>query len=173
MADRSLNKTVYRMASAHFVADAYSNLYVPLLPALISRLGLSLTAAGTMVMLYQIATSVTQLGFGRLADRWNPRVLLVAGPLLSVAVLSLIGLSWSPLSLAACLVVGGLGGAAFHPTAAAVVNRLGGSRRGLASISPADRLATRSARWCSRRMSIGLASRRRPGWRFPDSCCWA
>jgi FSR family fosmidomycin resistance protein-like MFS transporter len=120
------------MAGAHFVADAYSNLYVPLLPALITRLGLSLTAAGTMVMLYQVATSVSQLGFGRLADRWHPRVLLVAGPLLSVAVLSLVGLAWSPVSLAVCLVVGGLGGAAFHPTAAAVVNRLGGSRRGLA-----------------------------------------
>ncbi|MCX6537574.1 MAG: MFS transporter [Acidobacteria bacterium] len=129
---RSLNPTVYRMASAHFVADAYSNLYVPLLPALISRLGLSLAAAGMMVMVYQLATSVSQLGFGRLADRWNPRVLLVAGPLLSVAVLSLIGLVWSPGTLAACLIIGGLGGAAFHPTAAAVVNRLGGSRRGLA-----------------------------------------
>jgi FSR family fosmidomycin resistance protein-like MFS transporter len=105
---------------------------VPLLPALISRLSLSLAAAGTMVMLFQIATSVSQLGFGRLADRWHPRVLLIAGPLLSVAVLSLIGLAWSPASLAACLVIGGLGGAAFHPTAAAVVNRLGGSRRGLA-----------------------------------------
>jgi len=129
---RSLTPTVYRMAGAHFVADAYSNLYVPLLPALISRLGLSLAGAGTMVMLYQIATSVSQLGFGRLADRWHPRVLLVAGPLLSVSVLSLIGLAWSPASLAACLIIGGLGGAAFHPTAAAVVNRLGGSRRGLA-----------------------------------------
>lgn len=129
---RSLNPTVYRMASAHFVADAYSNLYVPLLPALISRLGLSLAAAGAMVMLYQIATSVSQLGFGWLADRWHPRVLLVAGPLLSVSVLSLIGLAWSPASLGACLVIGGLGGAAFHPTAAAVVNRLGGGRRGLA-----------------------------------------
>jgi FSR family fosmidomycin resistance protein-like MFS transporter len=129
---RSLNPTVYRLASAHFVSDAYSNLYVPLLPALISRLGLSLAAAGTMVMLFQIATSVSQLGFGWLADRWRPRVLLVAGPLLSVSVLSLIGLAWSPESLAACLVIGGLGGAAFHPTAAAVVHRLGGSRRGLA-----------------------------------------
>ena len=129
---RPLNPTVFRMASTHFVADAYSNLYVPLLPALISRLGFSLAAAGTMVMLYQIATSVSQLGFGPLADRWRPRVLLVAGPLLSVSVLSLIGLAWSPGSLAACLVIGGLGGAAFHPTAAAVVNRLGGKRRGLA-----------------------------------------
>jgi FSR family fosmidomycin resistance protein-like MFS transporter len=120
------------MAGAHFVADAYSNLYVPLLPALISRLGLSLAAAGTMVMFYQIATSVSQIGFGPLADRWRPRILLIAGPILSVSVLCLVGLAHSPLALAACLVVGGLGGAAFHPTAAAFVNRVGGIRRGMA-----------------------------------------
>ncbi|MEI6667382.1 MAG: MFS transporter [Acidobacteriota bacterium] len=128
----SLDPTVYRMASAHFVADAYSNLYVPLVPTLIARLGLSLAGAGTMVMIYQIATSVAQMAFGPIADRWHPRVLLVVGPLLSVAVLSLIGLAWTPTSLAACLVIGGLGSAAFHPAAAAVVNRLGGLRGGLA-----------------------------------------
>jgi len=120
------------MASVHFVGDAYSNLYAPLLPALIPKLGLTLTAAGTLAMLYQMATSVSQLGFGSLADRWHPRALLIAGPLLSVSVLSLIGLSWSPMALAAFLVVGGLGGAAFHPAAATLVYRHGGARRGLA-----------------------------------------
>ena len=129
---RDVNPTVYRLASAHFVSDAYSNLYAPLLPALIPRLGLSLTAAGTMAMLFQLAASVSQLGFGHLADRWRPRVLLVVGPLVSVTVLSLVGTAWTPAILAAILVVGGLGGAAFHPTAAAVVHRLGGRSRGLA-----------------------------------------
>jgi FSR family fosmidomycin resistance protein-like MFS transporter len=127
-----VNPAVYRLASAHCVSDAYSNLYAPLLPALIPRLGLSLTAAGTIAMLFQLAASFSQLGFGHLADRWRPRVLLVAGPLVSVTVLSLIGTAGTPSMLAAILVVGGLGGAAFHPTAAAVVHRLGGSRRGLA-----------------------------------------
>jgi FSR family fosmidomycin resistance protein-like MFS transporter len=127
-----VSPTVFRLASAHCVSDAYSNLYAPLLPALIPRLGLSLTAAGTMAMLFQLAASVSQLGFGHLADRWRPRVLIVAGPLVSVAVLSLIGTAGTPAALAAILVVGGLGGAAFHPSAAAVVHRLGGKRRGLA-----------------------------------------
>lgn len=133
MRDRpDISPTVFRLASAHFVSDAYSNLYAPLLPALIPRLGLSLSGAGAMAMLFQLAGSVSQLGFGYLADRWRPRVLVVLGPLLSVAVLSLIGTAWSPGSLAAILVIGGLGGAAFHPSAATVVHRLGGSRRGLA-----------------------------------------
>jgi FSR family fosmidomycin resistance protein-like MFS transporter len=120
------------MAGTHFVSDAYSNIYAPLLPALIPRLGLSLTAAGTLAMLFQIAASVSQLGFGHVADRWRPRPLLVIGPLVSVVVLSFVGTAWSAPTLALVLMVGGLGGAAFHPSAAAVVHRLGGTRRGLA-----------------------------------------
>ena len=131
-ARQGLDPTVYRLAGAHFVSDAYSNIYAPLLPALIPRLGLSLAAAGTLAMLFQLSASVSQLGFGHLADRWRPRLLLMVGPVLSVLLLSLIGAAWSPLVLGAVLVVGGLGGAAFHPTAAALVHRLGGGRRGLA-----------------------------------------
>lgn len=127
-----VSPTVFRLASAHCVSDAYSNLYAPLLPALIPRLGLSLTAAGMMAMLFHLAASLSQPGFGHLADRWRPRVLLVAGPLVSVTVLSLIGTAATPAMLAAILVVGGLGGAAFHPSAAAVVHRMGGRSRGLA-----------------------------------------
>ena len=46
---------------------------------------LSLAAAGTLQMCFQLANSVAQLGFGHIADRWRPRVLLLAGPLLCVS----------------------------------------------------------------------------------------
>ena len=74
------------MAGAHFMVDGYGNIYAPLLPLLIPRLGLSLAAAGTLTMLYQIAASVSQVGFGRLADSWRPRVLVMVGPVLAVVV---------------------------------------------------------------------------------------
>jgi FSR family fosmidomycin resistance protein-like MFS transporter len=127
-----LHPTVLLLASTHFLVDGYGNIYAPLLPLLIPNLGMSLAAAGTVQMLYQLATSVAQLGFGHIADRWRPRALLVIGPFLSVCVLSLIGLSSSVWWLAAVLVVGGLGGAAFHPPAAATVHRLSGTRQGYA-----------------------------------------
>jgi FSR family fosmidomycin resistance protein-like MFS transporter len=57
---------------------------------------------------------------------------VTAGPVVAVAVLSLVGLATSTVALAAILLVGGLGGAAFHPPAAALAYRLGGERRGLA-----------------------------------------
>src|SRR5512132_4027823 len=100
------------------IVDGYGNIYAPLLPLLIPRLDLSLAAAGTLTMVFQLAASVAQVGFGRLADRWRPRLLVMAGPVVAVAVLSLIGVSTSIPILGVILFAGGLGGAAFHPPAA-------------------------------------------------------
>ncbi len=119
------------MAAAHMMVDGYGNVLAPLLPLLIPKLKLTLASAGTLTMLFQIAASVAQVGFGHLADRWRPRLLVMAGPVVSVAVLSLIGLADSFLSCAVILVVGGLGCAAFHPPAAALAYRLGGGSPGL------------------------------------------
>jgi FSR family fosmidomycin resistance protein-like MFS transporter len=127
-----LHPTILLLASTHFLVDGFGNMYAPLLPLLIPQLNLSLTAAGTLAMLYQLANSVAQLGFGHLADKWRPRALLMTGPVVAVSVLSLVGPSPTVWVLAAVLVVGGLGGAAFHPPAAAVVHRLAGNRQGLA-----------------------------------------
>jgi FSR family fosmidomycin resistance protein-like MFS transporter len=127
-----LHRTVLLLAATHFIVDGYGNILAPLLPLLIPNLGLSLFAAGTLTMCFQLANSVSQLAFGHLADRWRPRVLLLAGPILSVTVLPLIGLAPSPYVLALVLVLGGLGGAAFHPPAAALVHQHSGAQRGLA-----------------------------------------
>ena len=126
-----LHPTVLLMACAHMMVDGYGNILAQLLPLLITRLDLSLAAAGTMTMLFQLSASVAQVGFGQLADRWNPRMLVVAGPVVSIVVLSFVGAATSPLMLALILVVGGLGGAAFHPPAATLAHKLGGSAPGL------------------------------------------
>ncbi|MGH9408076.1 MAG: MFS transporter [Vicinamibacterales bacterium] len=127
-----VHPTVLLMASAHMMVDGYGNIYAPLLPLLIPKLNLTLFMAGTLTMLFQLAASVAQLGFGHLADHWRPRTLIMLGPVVSVTVLSLIGLAPSVGVLAIVLMVGGLGGAAFHPPAAALAHRLGGDRPGRA-----------------------------------------
>jgi FSR family fosmidomycin resistance protein-like MFS transporter len=126
-----IHPTVLLMASAHFFVDGYGNIFAPLLPLLIPKLDLSLAAAGTMTMLFQMSASVAQVGFGHLADRWRPRALVMAGPLIAVSVLSFVGTATSVPMLATILILGGLGGAAFHPPAAALAHRFGGDRPGL------------------------------------------
>jgi FSR family fosmidomycin resistance protein-like MFS transporter len=127
-----LHPSIWKVASTHIVVDAYTNIYAPLLPLLMPHLGLSYAAAGTLAMCFQMANSVSQLGFGALADRWRPRLLVMAGPLLAVLVLSLVGLATSAWTLGVILVAGGLGGAAFHPPAAALVYKMADHRKGLA-----------------------------------------
>ena len=127
-----LHRTILLLAGTHFIVDAYGNILAPLLPLLITRLGLSLAAAGTLQMCFQLANSVAQLGFGHIADRWRPRLLLLTGPLICVSVLPLVGLAPGAVGLAMVLILGGLGGAAFHPPAAALVHRYSGHQRGLA-----------------------------------------
>src|SRR5262245_33331148 len=120
------------MAGTHMMVDGYGNIYAPLLPLLAPKLNLSLAMAGTLTMLYQMASSVAQVGFGHIADRWKPRLLVMTGPIVAVSVLSFVGVAPSVTTLAAILIAGGLGGAAFHPPAAALAHRLGGDRPGLA-----------------------------------------
>lgn len=127
-----LHTSIWKIASTHVVVDGYTNIYAPLLPLLIPHLNLSLATAGTLAMCFQMSNSVSQLGFGALADRWRPRLLVMAGPLAAVVILSFVGLATSPLMLGVILVAGGLGGAAFHPPAAALVYRLADHRKGLA-----------------------------------------
>lgn len=127
-----LHPAIWATASTHFVTDAYANMYAPLLPLLIPRLGLSLQTIGVLAMCYQLASSVSQLGFGTLADRWRPRVLLMAGPIVSVVTLSTVGSATDVTILAVLLFVGGLGSAAFHPPAAALVHAVSVDRKGLA-----------------------------------------
>jgi FSR family fosmidomycin resistance protein-like MFS transporter len=127
-----LHPSIWKVASTHVVVDAYTNIYAPLLPLLMPALGLSYAAAGTLAMCFQLANSVSQLGFGALADRWRPKALVMVGPLVAVIVLSLVGLATSPLMLGVILVMGGFGGAAFHPPAAALVYKMADHRKGLA-----------------------------------------
>jgi FSR family fosmidomycin resistance protein-like MFS transporter len=120
------------MAGTHFIVDGYSNIYAPLLPLLIPQLQMSLFTAGTLQMCFLMANSVAQLGFGHIADQWRPRVLVIAGPLAAVSLLALIGVASTPFMLGVVLVLGGLGAAAFHPPAAALVHRLSAARKGFA-----------------------------------------
>lgn len=126
-----LHPTVLVLAGTHFIVDGFGNILAPLLPLLIVNLNLSLAAAGTLQMCFQLSNSVAQLGFGHIADRWRPRLLLLAGPLLCVTTITLIGLAPDAVTLALVLIVGGLGGAAFHPPAAALVHRFSGQLRGM------------------------------------------
>ena len=63
----------FTLAAAHLINDSYAFVLPALLPLLIPSLGISLTAAGLAVGLYQVTSSVTQPVLGHLADRYPLR----------------------------------------------------------------------------------------------------
>ena len=114
----------------HFVHDIYTAAVAPLLPVLIEKLSLSLTAAGSLTAIMQIPAVLNPF-IGYLADRVSVRYFVIFAPAVTATLVSLIGFAPSYLSLAILLFAAGVSTAAFHAPAPAMIARISGTRIGL------------------------------------------
>ncbi len=118
---------------AHFAHHLMMALLSPLLPFIRDDFVLSYTQVGGLLFAYNISYGLSQLPAGWAADRFGPRIMLTAG----VAGVALAGLlfSLSPnyIFLLACLVILGLMGGGYHPSASPLVSAsVKPERRGIA-----------------------------------------
>lgn len=113
---------------AHGVNDAYASFLNPLLPRLMSQLGLSIALAATLTTTLSLSISLLQPLTGYAADRIGRKPFVILGPLLSGVFLSLMGSARSLSLLALLLAVGGIGSAAFHPPGASLAARINQGR---------------------------------------------
>jgi FSR family fosmidomycin resistance protein-like MFS transporter len=118
------------LSAAHLVNDAYAGFLAPLLPLLVEKFGLSLTAAGFLSSILSFSASMVQPLYGYLADRLGRRYFVVLGPLLTSIFMSSIGVPGSYTLLVLIVFVGGMGTAFFHPQGAALAGAAGGHRKG-------------------------------------------
>jgi FSR family fosmidomycin resistance protein-like MFS transporter len=116
------------LSLAHFTIDSYSSFYLPLLPLLVTRLGLNYTKVGALVAVGSMSSSFSQPVFGLLSDRLRRPWFVALGPFVAALFLSAVGAAPTYAALVALLVLGGVGVAAFHPQTAS-----------LAGMSTADR----------------------------------
>ncbi len=123
------------IALAHAVNDAYASIVPPLLPRLMDSLGISIAMAAGLGAAFSIATALPQPFFGYLGDRFGRRTLVVGGMLASAVFVSVIGFAPSYWVLLVLLVMGGLGGAAFHPPGASYAVRVTAGKGGGARYS--------------------------------------
>ncbi len=98
-------------------------------------LDLTIAAAATLGSAFAIATALPQPFFGYFADRFGRRAFAVSGVVASAVFVSLMGFAPSFWILLPMLVLGGLGGAAFHPPGASYAVRVGAGRGGGARYS--------------------------------------
>lgn len=126
------HKMVLLLAGGHFVIDSYTGYLAPLLPILMAEMKISLAAAGVLATILSASTSLPQPIYGVLNDSFGKRFFVYLGPLVTAVFMCHIGFASSFTLLVALLALCGTGSASFHPAAAAMVGRLGGSRRGLA-----------------------------------------
>ncbi|NPV89285.1 MAG: MFS transporter [Firmicutes bacterium] len=117
------------LSLAHMLNDWYMNFIQTLLPFLIAA-GMQLTKGAFLVSIFTVSSSLIQPLAGYLVDQKNQRWMVYVGTLWMSILLSLAGLIENYLVFLVVVMLAGLGTAAFHPQASAMVSSISGERKG-------------------------------------------
>jgi FSR family fosmidomycin resistance protein-like MFS transporter len=117
------------IALAHGVHDMFSGFLPPLLPILIAKFGLSNLSGGSLTLFYSLP-SLLQPVIGSLADRKNLRILVSLAPLVTGAVMTLLGIAPATWVMMLMLVLAGLSSAALHAIGPALNSKHAGVNLG-------------------------------------------
>lgn len=122
--------SVLTVVGGHFVHDTFTAFVPPLLPLVIERLSLSLTAAGALTALMQFPAILNPF-IGYLADKISLRYFVIFAPAVTATLIGMMGLAPNYLTLAVLFVLIGISVAAFHAPTPAMIARVAGKRVGL------------------------------------------
>jgi MFS transporter, FSR family, fosmidomycin resistance protein len=117
------------LSAGHLFTDLNQGAVAALLPFLVSERDLTLAAAGALILASTVSSSVVQPLFGIFSDNRPMSALMPLGVLLAGVGMSLAGIAPSYPLIFLCVVLSGIGVAAFHPEAARFANYVSGSRR--------------------------------------------
>ncbi|MEM5787848.1 MAG: MFS transporter [Syntrophobacteraceae bacterium] len=120
---------ILSLSSAHLLNDWYMNYIQTLLPFLLAA-GLPVSKGAFLVSAFTITSSLIQPVTGYLVDQRNHRWLVYAGTLWMAVLLGLLGILSSYTVMVLIVTLAGLGTAAFHPQASAMITAVSGGRKG-------------------------------------------
>ena len=122
-------RKIVLISFAHLVNDWYMNYIQTLLPFLVMA-GLGVAKGAFLISAFTITSSLLQPFFGYLVDQKNMRWLVFVGTVWMSIFLCLVGLLKNYPLLLIISALAGLGTAAFHPQASAMVTLLSGHKKG-------------------------------------------
>jgi MFS transporter, FSR family, fosmidomycin resistance protein len=117
------------LAAGHMAVDFASGALPALLPFLVVRFGLSYTLAAVLVLAWSVSSSIVQPLFGLWSDRRGAIWLLPAGIAVGGIGIALASASPTYGLVVLCVVVSGLGTAAYHPEGSKFAAYASGARR--------------------------------------------
>jgi len=120
---------ILSIVGGHFTHDTYTAFISPLLPLLMEKMSLSLTAAGSLAAFIQIPALLNPF-IGYFADRLSLRYFVIFAPAATATLISAMGFAPYYLTLAILLFITGISVAAFHAPAPAMVARISGKQVG-------------------------------------------
>lgn len=120
---------IVSLSFAHLLNDWYMNYIQALLPFLVMS-GLGVSKGAFLISAFTITSSLLQPVFGYLVDQKNQRWMVYVGTIWMAVLISLVGLIKNYSILVVIAALSGLGTAAFHPQASAMVSAISGNRKG-------------------------------------------
>ncbi len=117
------------LSAGHMFTDLNQGAVAALLPFLVAERGISLAAAGALLLAATVSSSVVQPLFGVFSDSRPLPALMPLGVLLAGIGMSLAGVAPTYPLVFLSVVLSGVGVAAFHPEAARFANYVSGSGR--------------------------------------------
>ncbi len=123
-------RVIFGLFLVHFTGDFYISFVSPLLPVFVEKFSLTLTQVGLMVGISRFLAFVVQPPVGYLADHYRTRFFVLAGPLLTIVFVPLVGIAPAFLALILFISLGSIGSSMFHPTVAGMVSSYAGRHFG-------------------------------------------
>ncbi len=121
---------VYSISLAHMLNDWYMNI-IPILTPFLIAAGFGIGEVSFAISAFTITSSLSQPLIGYMVDRKNQSWMIYVGTAWLAVLLSFIGLTHSSSMLILIAALSGLGAAAFHPQASAMVSAASGQKKGL------------------------------------------
>lgn len=116
--------SVALLTAGHFFSDFYNNFLPVLLPVVMATLGISLTSAGVLVMIYSFSSSILQPICGYFIDKSGYTWLILFTLPTGALFICLAGFAPSYAALVVCMLLGGLGSSVFHPLGSSLVSKV-------------------------------------------------